>query len=609
MLQILKNLDLFGKEPDLYYKGNQKKTSWVGRILTLLYIIIYFAFFLYKIIRMINKVDVTFYETYAFTGEIPSAILNKEIFAGGIGLINPMTGENYLNKSIYDVRAVFKRGKRVQGVWIWNDSSVPLVPCELNAFGSRYQDIFKHKKLDQLYCFSDVTGLVLEGYSNLNVYSYFEISFYRCVNDSIKQDCLPIEEIDKYLTAAQLSVSMQDIDLTPQDYSSPIKEQEKDIPGPLYRDLHQEIYGYMQVTLLETEENIFGFEALSNIKTEMYLKYDHAWVISSPNIYGNYKDPKGKYAPMTRLRIQLANKVLTLKRYYVQLIDILGDVGGLMEVVFSFFNILSSFIVGILYEESLVNNLFSFDLEKKIISLKASHQKKEINFINENEPLFQLTDEISNKAKRKSVVTNNFLSLRINQQNEESSLKFAQNKNNLPEKTQKNPRKNNNRKASHYMPSRINIYGKNRMKNSNLSNNEKLSDVIKFNKDKDEFDIKDINTAEKKAESIKELKNDDKNKNLTGIIDKIKLNKILVHLFFCCIRIPKNLNNILLDEGMKIITEQLEIFNLFIKLYKDEKLQRNIDQKLYNIEMSEDFKKKYNDLLYQIEEIEESSSY
>ena len=125
----------------------------------------------------------------------------------------------------------------------------------------------------------------------------------------------------------------------------------------------------MQVTLLETEENIIGFEALSNIKTDMYLKYDHAWVISSPNIYGNYKEePYGKYAPMTNIRIQLANKVLTLKRYYVQLIDVLGDVGGLMEVIYSFFNILSSFIVGILYEESLVNNLFTFDLDKKVIS-------------------------------------------------------------------------------------------------------------------------------------------------------------------------------------------------------------------------------------------------
>jgi hypothetical protein len=39
----------------------------------------------------------------------------------------------------------------------------------------------------------------------------------------------------------------------------------------------------------------------------------------------------------------------------------LGDVGGLMEVIYSFFRILSSFIVGILYDESLVNNLFKFD--------------------------------------------------------------------------------------------------------------------------------------------------------------------------------------------------------------------------------------------------------
>ena len=67
----------------------------------------------------------------------------------------------------------------------------------------------------------------------------------------------------------------------------------------------------------------------------------------------------GPFVPMTNIRIQLANKVLTLKRYYVQLIDVLGDVGGLMEVIFSFFNILSSLVVSILYEESLVNNLFS----------------------------------------------------------------------------------------------------------------------------------------------------------------------------------------------------------------------------------------------------------
>ena len=67
--------------------------------------------------------------------------------------------------------------------------------------------------------------------------------------------------------------------------------------------------------LLETEENIIGFEALSNIKTQMF----HAWVISSPNIYGNYYETYGKFALMANIRIHLANKVITVKRNYIQL--------------------------------------------------------------------------------------------------------------------------------------------------------------------------------------------------------------------------------------------------------------------------------------------------
>ena len=89
MLHSLKNIDLFGKEYELYYKGNSTKSSWIGRILTLLYIAIYIAFFAYKIVRMVKRVDVTFYENNVFTGEIPSANLNTEIFYGGIDLKNP----------------------------------------------------------------------------------------------------------------------------------------------------------------------------------------------------------------------------------------------------------------------------------------------------------------------------------------------------------------------------------------------------------------------------------------------------------------------------------------------------------------------------------------
>ena len=51
-----------------------------------------------------------------------------------------------------------------------------------------------------------------------------------------------------------------------------------------------------------------------------------------------------------------------------------------MEVVFTLFKVVSSFSVDILYDISLVNNLFSFDLDKKIIILKDKKNDKKNYF-------------------------------------------------------------------------------------------------------------------------------------------------------------------------------------------------------------------------------------
>jgi hypothetical protein len=57
------------------------------------------------------------------------------------------------------------------------------------------------------------------------------------------------------------------------------------------------------------------------------------------------------------------------------LTEVLGEVGGLMEVVFSLFRIVSSILTDNLYEQALVNNLFCFDLDKKIVTLKNKKKK------------------------------------------------------------------------------------------------------------------------------------------------------------------------------------------------------------------------------------------
>lgn len=62
-----------------------------------------------------------------------------------------------------------------------------------------------------------------------------------------------------------------------------------------------------------------------------------------------------------------------------------------------------------------------------------------------------------------------------------------------------------------------------------------------------------------------------KGEELDGtIINKIKINKCCIYFCFLCVRKRKNMENILLDEGMRIIIEKLDIINIFKSLYRDD---------------------------------------
>ena len=176
--------------------------------------------------------------------------------------------------------------------------------------------------------------MTLKGYSTYDEFSYFYLTFYKC-NGTTKDGspCKPSSEIDKYLYSNIVQFYMQDIELTPYIYKSPVQIREKDITGPIYKNLYQKIYAYMQIVITETDNDVIGFEGLSNIKTEKNIKYDESWIISAPNNGQTYDDGY----PIFEITVQLAEKVLTQKTSYTKLFEVLGDVGGLMEFFFTFF--------------------------------------------------------------------------------------------------------------------------------------------------------------------------------------------------------------------------------------------------------------------------------
>ena len=136
------------------------------------------------------------------------------------------------------------------------------------------------------------------------------------------------------------------------------------------------------------------------------------------------------------------------------------------------------------------------------------------------------------------------------------------------------------------MKRRTNIY-------SNLNDNEifkkrrKRKTATKLDSDKSVI----IYNSQKKEE-VGEIKdNHDNNTNNNNmIINEINLNKFFVHFGFCCVRIRRNYQNILLDESRFLSAEKLDIINIFKKMCLSEEIQSKYSIDKDTIKMSDECK-------------------
>ena len=525
--KFLKNIDIFDKSFELYYKGKSKKSTYIGSIFTICYGVIYFSFFLYKILRMINKRDITFYDTTAHLEEIPEIDATNENFYGGFALEHPETYDNFIDETIYYPKAYYKIGRLEGDDWIWTIKEIELEKCQLEKFGSTYKDKFKNKKLNNLYCFKNVNDKLL-GHFSYDYYSFYFIQLFPCRNTTENSKCQTREKMDYYLKSTFVSFQLQDIEITPLNFSHPVIGRDLDVYATVGKKLFQELHVLYQIVDIETDLDPLGFSDFQNVRSEKYLKYNS--LIQMTNILENDLYETGE--SFCNITIKLTEKVLTERRRYTKLIEVMRDVGGFMEVILSVFKIVSLFSTNILYEKSLVNCLFEFDIDRKNIIIHNKYQNKLTKKIN-------LDKKISKRNEYEldyNILNNDVI---------------ATSKNNLNNNKLKNYYENNleldkiNKRRSNLRPMRNNINRRNFIRRT----------------------INNINII--KNIDIYNYKN--KGEELDGtIINKIKINKCCIYFCFLCVRKRKNMENILLDEGMRIIIEKLDIINIFKSLYRDD---------------------------------------
>ena len=149
LCEFLKEMDFFGKQPEFYIKGKPNQVTFIGGILTIIFIIIYIIIFAYKIYRMSKRFDITFYDSYLITDNIPTINLTNENFYLLFTIYDDL-GLPFIDESIYYPVAYFIDGE------IKEIEEIKLERCNINKIGSKYKNYFADYELEKYYCLNQV---------------------------------------------------------------------------------------------------------------------------------------------------------------------------------------------------------------------------------------------------------------------------------------------------------------------------------------------------------------------------------------------------------------------------------------------------------------------
>ena len=232
-LELIREIDFYGKAPVFYFKGKIKKISTIGRIFTLLIIILYIVFFIYKLKRLFSRVDLSFYGYYKENEDIAIQITNEDFYFN-FGFVNVFTNKPYMDETVMYPLAYFS-GERVD-----------LKPCTLDKFGSNYTNMFDEPDLDKFYCFPKFNY----------TFRPFRDTFYIVVipcenfdNDGFMDE----DYIGTVIDTTYIDIRLQDVMITPQNYSYPVERRVTYLYSNLYKDIGQSVVIELEIANIETK--------------------------------------------------------------------------------------------------------------------------------------------------------------------------------------------------------------------------------------------------------------------------------------------------------------------------------------------------------------------
>ena len=145
-IEFLKEIDFFGKLPEFYIKGKPKQITFIGRIFTIIFILIYIIIFIYKMYRMTQRADITFYDSYFNNDDMKTIHIDNENFYLFFSVFDE-DNKPFIDETIYYAKAYYSADDMEE---------LPLERCNIDKLGSKYKNLSDDLSLNDFYGLNNI---------------------------------------------------------------------------------------------------------------------------------------------------------------------------------------------------------------------------------------------------------------------------------------------------------------------------------------------------------------------------------------------------------------------------------------------------------------------
>ena len=366
--KLLKHIDVFGLMNNLTINNKPKYTTRLGGILTIFMVLLAVVIFLYFGQEMYSLKNPNSFRSEVFekTPEIIKFSKDSYFFMFGVEDFNTV---HFRDDSIYTA-SVVQEIFNSTGTFTFN---IPIEPCQEHHLPTdpEQANYFRNAPkaaLNKLFCINEnyLDSMSISGSFDSDFYVNIKITIYPCINSTNNNNSCQSREVMQNKLGGYFAFYTLDYVMDPNNYEN---------PG------------------VATGTDYFGYLKLGNVLRNSrfiattIVNTDDGWLFTNQNTkkYPTYNNDKeammqGDDSTLTIFRMRKFHTNMIIERKYKKLQDVLAEMGGILNIIYVLFALISHPFVKSDYQSKLANKCFNFEIvNEKKTKKKLMKKKKKLS--------------------------------------------------------------------------------------------------------------------------------------------------------------------------------------------------------------------------------------